>query len=74
MEYLWPLYSVRITIVTIVGKQILSTRAPTWCTNCRGSLLPVVNFLSIAFQAWMVSTCDNRVYSGSGLGGVIPYV
>jgi hypothetical protein len=44
MEYLWPLYSMRITIVMVVGKQIFSTRPPTWHTNCRGSLLPAVNF------------------------------
>jgi hypothetical protein len=44
MEYLWPLYSVRITIVTVVGKQIFSVRPPTWRANCRGSLPPAVNF------------------------------
>jgi hypothetical protein len=33
MEYLWPLYSVRITIVTVVGKQILSARSPAWRAN-----------------------------------------
>jgi hypothetical protein len=26
MEYLWPLYSVRITIVTVVEKQIFNAR------------------------------------------------
>jgi hypothetical protein len=31
MEYLWPLYSVRITIVTVVRKKIFSARPPTWC-------------------------------------------
>jgi hypothetical protein len=31
-------------------------------------------FLSIMCQARMVSTGDNRVYTGSGLRGVIPYV
>jgi hypothetical protein len=44
MEYLWPLYSVWITIVTVVGKQILSARLPTWRANCRGSLPQTVNF------------------------------
>jgi hypothetical protein len=31
MEYLWPLYSVRITIATVVRKKIFSARPPTWC-------------------------------------------
>jgi hypothetical protein len=34
MEYLWNLYSVRITIEMAGGKLIFST-APTWHTNCR---------------------------------------
>jgi hypothetical protein len=44
MEYLWPMYSVRITIVMGVGNQIFSARPPTWRANCQGSLLPAVNF------------------------------
>jgi hypothetical protein len=44
MEYLRPMYSVRITIVTVTRKQILSARPPTWRANCRGSLPPAVNF------------------------------
>jgi hypothetical protein len=44
MEYLWPLYSVQITKVMVVQKQILSAWPPTWRANCRGSLPPVVNF------------------------------
>jgi hypothetical protein len=43
MEYLCPLYSVRITIVAVVGKHILSARPPTWRANCRGSLPLTVN-------------------------------
>jgi hypothetical protein len=43
MEYFWPLYSVRITIVTVVGKQILSASPPTWRANCRSSLPLAVN-------------------------------
>jgi hypothetical protein len=35
---------VRITIVTVVEKQILSARPPTWRANCRGSLPPTINF------------------------------
>jgi hypothetical protein len=44
MEYLSPLYSVRITITTVVGKQIFNASPPTWRANCRGSLPPTVNF------------------------------
>jgi hypothetical protein len=43
MEYLCPRYSVQITIVVAVGKQILGVRPPTWRANCRGSLPPTVN-------------------------------
>jgi hypothetical protein len=35
MEYLWPLYSVRITIEMAGGKLIFSAQSPTWRTNCR---------------------------------------
>jgi hypothetical protein len=31
-------------------------------------------FLSIVRQDWMVSAGDNKIYTGSGLRGVIPYV
>jgi hypothetical protein len=34
MEYLWDLYSVRITIEMAGGKLIFSA-APTWRANCR---------------------------------------
>jgi hypothetical protein len=44
MEYLSPLYSVRINIVTVVEEQIYSARPPTWRTNCRGLLPLAVNF------------------------------
>jgi hypothetical protein len=55
IEYLWPLYSVRITIVTVVGKQILSARSPTWHTNCWGSLPPTVNFYRLRVGlGWLV--------------------
>jgi hypothetical protein len=33
MEYLWPLYSVRITIEMAVGKLIFSAQSPTWRAN-----------------------------------------
>jgi hypothetical protein len=35
MEYLWDLYSVRITIEMTGGKLIFSARPPTWHANCR---------------------------------------
>jgi hypothetical protein len=36
MEYLWPLYSVWITIEVAAGELIFSTRIPpTWRANCR---------------------------------------
>jgi hypothetical protein len=37
MEYLWDLYSVRITIEMVGGKLIFSVQSPTWRTNyqCR---------------------------------------
>jgi hypothetical protein len=54
MEYLWPLYSVRITIVTVVAKQILSARPPTWRANCRGSLPPVNFYRSRVGLGWSV--------------------
>jgi hypothetical protein len=69
MEYLWPLYSVWITIVMVLGKQILSARPPTWRANCQGSL-PLrfstvgSKFLSIACRTRMVSAKDNGVYTG----------
>jgi hypothetical protein len=54
MEYLWPLNSVRITIVILVGKQILSARAPTWRAICRGSLPPTINFYrSRVWLGWL---------------------
>jgi hypothetical protein len=31
-------------------------------------------FLSIVCRAWMVSTGEDGIYTGSGLRGVIPYV
>jgi hypothetical protein len=34
MEYLWDMYSVRITIETAGGK-LISAQAPTWRANCR---------------------------------------
>jgi hypothetical protein len=42
-----------------------------WCkdTACSRS-----RFLSITYQARMVSARDNGIYTGSGLRGVIPYV
>jgi hypothetical protein len=33
MEYLWDLYSVRITIEMADGKLIFSAKPPTWRTN-----------------------------------------
>jgi hypothetical protein len=44
MEYLSPMYSVRIIIVAVVEEQIYSAKPPTWRANCRGSLPPTVNF------------------------------
>jgi hypothetical protein len=35
MEYLWNLYSVRITIKMAGGKLIFSASPPTWCANYR---------------------------------------
>jgi hypothetical protein len=35
MEYLWDLYSVRITIEMARGKLIFSARSPTWRANYR---------------------------------------
>jgi hypothetical protein len=35
MEYLWDLYSVRITIEMAGGKLIFSAKSPTWRANCR---------------------------------------
>jgi hypothetical protein len=35
MEYLWDLYSVRITIEMASGKMIFSVVCPTWHANCR---------------------------------------
>jgi hypothetical protein len=35
MEYLCPLYSVRITIEMAAGKLIFSAQSPTWRANCR---------------------------------------
>jgi hypothetical protein len=55
MEYLWPLYSVWITIMTVVGKQILSATPPTWRANCQGSLPPAGNFYqSHVGLGWLV--------------------
>jgi hypothetical protein len=50
MEYLCTLYLVRITIVTVVGKEILSARPPTWHANCRGSLPPAINFYRLRVE------------------------
>jgi hypothetical protein len=36
MEYLCPQYSVQITIMVAVGKQILSARPPTWRAKLSG--------------------------------------
>jgi hypothetical protein len=56
MEYLCPRYSVRITIVAAIGKQILSASPPTWHANCRGSLPPAVNLcrscVGLGWLAW----------------------
>jgi hypothetical protein len=35
MEYLWPRYSVRITIERAGDEPIFSVKPPTWCANCR---------------------------------------
>jgi hypothetical protein len=35
MEYLWNLYSVRITIEMAGGKLIFNAASPTWSANCR---------------------------------------
>jgi hypothetical protein len=35
MEYLWPRYSVRITIERAVDEPIFSAYPPTWRANCR---------------------------------------
>jgi hypothetical protein len=40
--------------------------------GCRGSLPPDSKFVSIVCRARMVSTGDNRFYTGLGLRGVIP--
>jgi hypothetical protein len=35
MEYLWPRYSMRITIERAGDEPIFSTMTPTWRANCR---------------------------------------
>jgi hypothetical protein len=35
MEYLWPRYSVRITIERAGDEPIFSAKTPTWRTNCQ---------------------------------------
>jgi hypothetical protein len=35
MEYLWDLYSVRITVEMPGGKLIFNAKAPTWHADCR---------------------------------------
>jgi hypothetical protein len=41
---------------------------------CRGFFTAGSKFLSTVRRARMVSAGDNRIYTGSGLRGVIPYV
>jgi hypothetical protein len=61
--------------IRVVGEVRRDTRcAPTWHANYGGSLPPDSKFVSIMCSARMVSTGDNRIYTGSGLRGVIPYV
>jgi hypothetical protein len=55
MEYLCPRYSVRITIVVAVGKQILSARPPTWRAKLSGFSTASSKFMSIVRRAQMVS-------------------
>jgi hypothetical protein len=74
MEYLCPLYLVRITIVVAVGKQFLSARPPTLHDNCRGSLSPAVNLCRSCVGLGWLAQKTTGVYTGSGLRGVIPYV
>jgi hypothetical protein len=74
MEYLWPLYSVRITIVTVVGETDLEREVPYLARQLSGFSTAGNEFLSIVCRAQMVSAGDNRVYTGSGLREVIPYV
>jgi hypothetical protein len=74
MEYLSPLYSVRITIVEVVEKQIYNARPPTWRAKLSGFAATDSKFLSIVHQVRMVSSGDDEVYTGSGLRGLIPYV
>jgi hypothetical protein len=44
------------------------------CHRCRGSLPPIVDLYWIVCQTRMVGTGDTKVYTGSGLLRVIPYV
>jgi hypothetical protein len=67
MEYLSPLYSVRITIVAVVEEQIYSARPPYLTCQLSGFATTGSKFLSIVRRARMVSSGDNRVYTGSGL-------
>jgi hypothetical protein len=57
MEYLWPLYSVRITIVTVVGTD-LERKAPYLARQLSGFSIAGNKFLSIACRARMVSVGD----------------
>jgi hypothetical protein len=74
MEYLYPQYSVWITIVVDVGKQILSARPPTCHAKLSGFSTAGSKLMSIVRRARMVSSGNNGVYTGSGLREVIPYV
>jgi hypothetical protein len=61
--------------IRIAGEVRRDTQcAPTWCANYRGSLPPTVDLYQIVCQTRMVGTGDMRVYTGSGLLRVIPYV
>jgi hypothetical protein len=46
----------------------------TSCNDCRGFLPLTSKFLSVMCQIRMVGTRDTRMYTGSGLRRIIPYV
>jgi hypothetical protein len=74
MAYLSPRYSVRFTIVAVVEDQIYSVRLPYLACQLSGFTTAGSKFLSIVRRARMVSSGDDRVYTGSGLREVILYV
>jgi hypothetical protein len=61
-----------------LGRVEEHTHVVTGCATveerCRGSLPSDSKFVSIVCRAWMVSSGDNEIYTGSSLRGVTPYI